>query len=88
MILLLKIGLVVFLLVVFAFIGWCVGASSDLVWRGDTEVDGWLIRPFKHAWCGAVYGHIYVKDTPEAGGWVGVRCKRCGKYHVRKAAVK
>lgn len=86
MITVLKVMAVIFLMLVAFIIGMAVGESEmEVEWK---EKDGWLIRPYKHLRCGAVYGHIYVKDTPESGGWVSVRCKRCGKIHVRKAAVK
>lgn len=86
MIIFLKVIAVIFLLLVAFIIGVAVGESElEVEWK---EKDGWLIRPYKHLRCGAVYGHQYIKDTPEAGGWVGVRCKRCGKFKVRKAAVK
>ena len=86
MIIILNVIAVIFLMVVAFIIGLAVGEiEMDVDWK---EKDGWLIRPFKHLCCGAVYGHQYIKDTPEAGGWVGVRCKRCGKFKVRKAVVK
>ena len=86
MITVLKIIAIIFLLLVEFIIGVAVGESSmEVEWE---EKDGWLTRPFKHFRCGAVYGHQYIKDTPEAGGWCGVRCKRCGKFKVRKAVVK
>lgn len=79
------IGVIVLLIVAF-LIGVAVGESEmEIEWK---EKDGWLIRPYKHLRCGAVYGHQYTRDTPEAGGWYGVRCKRCGKFKVRKAGVK
>lgn len=77
---------VIFLLIVAFLIGVAVGESDmEVDWK---EKDGWLIRPYKHLRCGAVYGHQYTRDTHEAGGWYGVRCKRCGKFKVRKAVVK
>ena len=86
MIIILKVIAVIFLMVVAFIIGMAVGESEmEVEWK---EKDGWFVRPFKHFHCGAVYGHLYIKDTPEAGGWVGVRCKRCGKSKVRKAVVK
>ena len=86
MIIILKVIAVIFLLLVAFIIGVAVGESEmEVEWK---EKDGWLVRPYKHLRCGAVYGHLYIKDTPEAGGWYGVRCKRCGKLKVRKAVVK
>lgn len=86
MIIILKV-IAIISMILFAFIiGIAVGESDmEIDWK---EKDGWLVRPFNHLRCGAVYGHQYIKDTPEAGGWVGVRCKRCGKLKVRKASVK
>ena len=82
----LKVIGVIFLLLVAFIIGVAVGESEmEVEWK---DKDGWLVRPYKHLRCGAVYGHLYIKDTPEAGGWYGVRCKRCGKTKVRKVMFK
>ena len=46
--------------------------------------EGWMVRPIKHFMCGALHGHVWEECTPEAGGHVGKRCRRCGKEKVFK----
>lgn len=84
----LKILAIIAAALILVFFGFCLGvAREDIEWETN-EMNGWLVKPFKHSMCGAFYGHQYIKDTPEAGGWVGVRCKRCGKIKVRKVKLK
>lgn len=81
MVVVLKVLFVLGMIGVAFLIGWSAGVDTiNIEYRDWKETDGWLVRPYKHLYCGAVYGHIYVKDTPEAG----VRCKRCGKLYVPK----
>lgn len=84
----LKILLAIACVPILVFFGFCLGvAREDIDWETN-EMNGWLIKPIKHSMCGAFYGHEYKQSDPPAGGWVGVRCQRCGKYKVRKETVK
>lgn len=79
---------IAFTICIVGFFGFCLGISrEDIEWETN-ELNGWLVKPFKHFLCGAFYGHEYKQSDPPAGGWVGVRCQRCGKYKVRKETVK
>jgi len=79
---------IIVMMIISGLVGYALGIGSQFVdhydWLQCKNTNGWLIRPFKHLYCGAVYGHLYIKDTPEAGGWVGCTCKRCGKLHTKR----
>ena len=89
------VAIVLFIIVVMiisGLVGYALGIGSEAVdnytWLPCKDANGWLIRPFKHLYCGAVYGHLYIKDTPEAKSWAGTKCRRCGKIHPRKGELK
>lgn len=48
--------------------------------RHDRKKNGWLFHPFRHFWCGMIYGHDYraiSPDIPYAG--ILAECRFCGK---------
>lgn len=69
------------------FIGWATDVLTSPELHPD-DGEGWLIRPIKHAACGALFGHNWKPDTPEACGWRGMRCARCGKTKVVRVVKK
>lgn len=48
----------------------------------SSKYNGWLFRPFKHLWCGAVYGHKWKQASPEVCGHILLECTHCGKEKV------
>lgn len=45
-------------------------------------MNGWLIKPFKHLYCGAVKGHIWKNCSPVALPFVCQECIHCGKERI------
>ncbi len=87
----LKVIGLVFLFMMAWVVGFSMGISTDILADRDYEIDageGWLIRPVKHFLCGAFKGHKWQNDTPEAGGWKGLKCANCGKTKIVRCAGK
>lgn len=85
---------IIVLVIVWAFsifYALCIGWATDVLTSPEPhpdDGDGWLIRPIKHAICGALHGHKWKPATPEAGGWKGMRCARCGKTKIVRVVKK
>lgn len=45
-------------------------------------MNGWIIRPFKHFFCGMIRGHKWKNTSPTDLHWVCQKCVYCGKERI------